>query len=75
MVRAIGIVVAGLPIVPYFLGPQWQYLFWPLPTYWPAKSYWVLDDGGVWWPYVPGGALYHVPLIWMLYRRFVRNLR
>lgn len=75
VVRAIGIVVAGIPIVPYFLGPQWQYLFWPLPTYWPAKAYWVVSDGGVWWLYVLGGALYHVPLIWLLYRRFVRSLR
>lgn len=74
VMRAIGIVVAGLPLVPYFLGPEWQYLFWLVPTFWPAKAYWLLSAGDVWWPYILGGALYHVPLIWLLYRRFVRSL-
>lgn len=74
VIRAMGIVVAGLPLVPYFLGPDWQYPFWLIPTYWPAKAYWLVSTGDTWWPYIVAGALYHVPLIWLLYRRFVRSL-
>lgn len=72
--RAIGIVVAGLPLIPYFLGPEWQYPFWVLPTYWPAKAYWLISTGDVWWPYIVGGVIYQLPLIWLLYRRFIRSL-
>lgn len=75
VMRALGILVAGLPLVPYFLEPLWQYPFWLLPPFWPAKAYWVLSAGGAWWPYLLGGAVYHVPLIWWLYRGFVKNLR
>lgn len=73
-VRAIGIVVAGLPLIPYFLGPEWQYPFWLLPTYWPAKAYWLISTGDPWWPYLVGGVIYHLPLIALLYRRFLRSL-
>lgn len=75
VVRGLGIIVAGLPLIPYFLGPAWQYPFWLLPPYWPAKAYWLLAEGAAWWPYVLGGALYHVPLIWLLYRGFRRTVR
>ncbi|MQA77366.1 MAG: ABC transporter permease [Streptosporangiales bacterium] len=74
VMRALGIVVAGLPLIPYFLGPQWQYPFWLLPPYWPAKTYWLLSTGDTWWPYLLAGIAYHVPLIWLLYRRFLRSL-
>lgn len=75
VMRGLGILFAGLPLVPYFLGEDWQYVFWVLPQYWPAKAYWVISEYGVWWPYLTGGVLLHVPLIWLLYRAFARGLR
>ena len=74
VMRAVGIVVAGLPLVPYFLDAHWQYLFWLVPTYWPARAYWALAEGAASWPFLLAGALYHGPLVWVLYRRFVRSL-
>jgi len=41
VVRALGILVAGLPLVPYFMDTPWQLLFGSIPTYWPAKAFWV----------------------------------
>ncbi|GAB3295222.1 ABC transporter permease [Parasphingorhabdus pacifica] len=70
LIRALGIVVAGLPLVPYFLGTAWQPLFWPIPTYWPAKAFWVAFAGGPVWPYVLVGVGYPLLLAWPLYRRF-----
>ncbi|MQA06264.1 MAG: ABC transporter permease [Streptosporangiales bacterium] len=75
VMRAVGIVVAGLPLIPYFLAPHWQYLFWLLPPYWPAKAYWQLSAGEPWWPHLVGGVIYHVPVVWLLYRQFLRSLR
>lgn len=74
VMRGIGIVLAGLPLMPYFLGPQWQVLFWVLPTYWPAKAYWQLSDGATWWPYLIGGLVVQLPMIHVLVRRFLRSL-
>ncbi|WP_158896091.1 ABC transporter permease [Amycolatopsis anabasis] len=74
VLRGLGILFAGLPLIPYFLGPEWQYPFWLLPQFWPSKTYWLIAEHATWWPYLLGGMLYHLPLIWLLYRRFTRSI-
>nr|WP_042186734.1 ABC transporter permease [Kibdelosporangium sp. MJ126-NF4]CEL17507.1 D-alanyl-D-alanine carboxypeptidase [Kibdelosporangium sp. MJ126-NF4]CTQ91266.1 D-alanyl-D-alanine carboxypeptidase (EC 3.4.16.4) [Kibdelosporangium sp. MJ126-NF4] len=71
-IRALGIVVAGLPLLPAFIDSDWQLAFGILPTYWPAQAFLALSDGATWWPYLLGGAAYHAVLVWPLYRRFIR---
>ncbi|SHG95613.1 ABC transporter permease [Streptoalloteichus hindustanus] len=75
VVRGLGIVVAGLPLIPYFLDSDWQLLFGLTPTYWPSKAYWVADQGGAWWPYLLAGVVYNGLLIWALFRRFEKRIR
>ncbi|MGP4020695.1 ABC transporter permease [Saccharopolyspora sp. 5N708] len=72
VIRALGVLIAGVPLVPYFLDSGWQWLFGLLPTYWPAKMFWVVYDGGTWWPYFAIGVVYHAALARLLYRRFQR---
>lgn len=74
VIRALGIVVAGLPLIPFFLDTPWQWLFGIIPTYWPAKLFWTAFDGGVWWPFLVVGLTYHAILTVPLYRRFDRTL-
>jgi fluoroquinolone transport system permease protein len=69
IIRALGLLLAGVPLVPYFLAPQWQWLFGIVPTYWPSKMFWVVYDGGSWWPYLLIGLAYNALLAWPLYRR------
>ncbi|CAM3824565.1 ABC transporter permease [Kibdelosporangium persicum] len=71
-IRALGIVVAGLPLLPAFIDSNWQLAFGVLPTYWPAQAFLTASDGGTWWPYLIGGIAYHALVVWPLYRRFIR---
>ncbi|APU15358.1 MULTISPECIES: ABC transporter permease [Actinoalloteichus] len=71
--RALGIVVAGLPLLPPFLDSSWSILFGVVPTYWPAQAFLAAGDGASWWPYLAGGVLYHAVVLWPLYRRFTRT--
>ena len=71
-IRALGIVVAGLPLLPAFIDSDWQLAFGLLPTYWPAQAFLAASDNGTWWPYLLGGIAYHALLTWPLYRRFIR---
>jgi hypothetical protein len=54
MVRALGIVIAGLPLIPWFIESPWHLAFGVLPPYWAAKAFWVASAGGTWWPYLFG---------------------
>jgi fluoroquinolone transport system permease protein len=72
-IRALGIVVAGLPLLPAFIDSDWQLAFGLLPTYWPAQAFLTASDGGIWWPYVLAGTAYHALLVWPLYRKFTRT--
>jgi fluoroquinolone transport system permease protein len=71
MVRALGILIAGLPCLPWFVDSAWNLAFGVLPPYWAAKAFWVADAGGVWWPYLLGGVFYNLAIAWPLFRRFV----
>jgi fluoroquinolone transport system permease protein len=70
VVRLLGIVIAGLPCLPWFVDSGWNLAFGILPPYWPAKAFWVASAHGVWWPYLLVGAAYNVAVAWPLYRRF-----
>ncbi|RDH75224.1 ABC transporter permease [Mycolicibacterium moriokaense] len=70
MVRGIGMLIAGLPCLPWFIDSAWNLAFGVLPPYWPAKAFWVASAHGTWWPYVAVGAVYNVALAWLLFRRF-----
>ena len=51
MVRALGMLIAGLPCLPWFIDSAWNLAFGVLPPYWAAKAFWVASDHGNWWPY------------------------
>lgn len=70
MVRLLGILIAGLPCLPWFVDSAWNLAFGALPPYWAAKAFWVASDHGTWWPYLVAGVVYNLALIWPLLRRF-----
>lgn len=70
MVRLLGLLIAGLPCLPWFIDSAWNLAFGVLPPYWAAKAFWVASDHGTWWPYLVGGVIYNLALIWPLLRRF-----
>lgn len=71
MVRALGMLIAGLPCLPWFIDSAWNLAFGVLPPYWAAKAFWVASAHGTWWPYVIAGVIYNVVIAWPLFRRFV----
>ena len=71
MVRVLGILIAGLPCLPWFVDSAWNLAFGVLPPYWAAKAFWVANDHGTWWPYLLGGIVYNLAVAWPLFRRFV----
>ncbi|MEZ0366996.1 ABC transporter permease [Mycobacterium sp. pUA109] len=70
--RALGMLIAGLPCVPWFIDSGWNLVFGVLPPYWAAKAFWVASEHGTWWPYLLGGVGYNVALAVPLFRRFLR---
>ena len=70
-VRALGMLIAGLPCLPWFIDSGWNLSFGLLPPYWAAKAFWVASAHGVWWPYVFGGVVYNLVVGWLLLRRFL----
>lgn len=71
MVRLLGMVIAGLPCLPWFVDSAWNLAFGVLPPYWAAKAFWVASADGTWWPYVLGGLVYNVAIAVPLLRRFL----
>ena len=71
MIRALGMLIAGLPCLPWFIDSAWNLAFGVLPPYWAAKAFWVASDHGTWWPYVVVGVGYNVAVAWPLFRRFL----
>jgi fluoroquinolone transport system permease protein len=71
MVRALGMLIAGLPCLPWFIDSAWNLAFGVLPPYWAAKAFWVASDHGTWWPYLLVGVVYNPAVAWPLFRRFV----
>jgi fluoroquinolone transport system permease protein len=71
MVRLLGIVIAGLPCLPWFVDSAWNLAFGLLPPYWAAKAFWVASAHGIWWPYVFVGVIYNLAVAWPLLRRFI----
>ena len=71
MIRALGMLIAGLPCLPWFIDSPWNLAFGVLPPYWAAKAFWVASVHGTWWPYLVGGLLYNVAIAWPLFRRFL----
>jgi fluoroquinolone transport system permease protein len=69
MVRALGMLTAGLPCLPWFIDSAWNLTFAVLPPYWAAKAFWVASDHGTWWPYVAGGMAYNLAIALLLLRR------
>jgi fluoroquinolone transport system permease protein len=70
-VRALGMLIAGLPCLPWFIDSSWNLAFGVLPPYWAAKAFWVASEHGTWWPYLLGGVIYNVAFAWPLLRRFL----
>ncbi len=71
MVRVLGMLIAGLPCLPWFIDSAWSLTFGVLPPYWAAKAFWIASAHGTWWPYLLGGVIYNLTLAWPLFRRFV----
>ncbi len=73
VMRAVGMLLFGLPLIPWWLDSPWQLLFGLLPTYWPAKAYWLAAEGATYWPYILGGIAYNSLLAYVLLRRLARS--
>lgn len=71
MVRALGMLIAGLPCLPWFIDAPWDLAFGVLPPFWAAKAFWVASEHGTWWPYLLAGAIYNLAIAVPLFRRFV----
>lgn len=71
MVRALGMLIAGLPCLPWFIDSAWNLAFGVLPPYWAAKAFWVATGHGMWWPYLLVGGIYNVAVAVPLLRRFM----
>lgn len=71
MVRALGMLIAGLPCLPWFIDSAWNLAFGVLPPYWAAKAFWVASAHGTWWPYLLGGVVYNLAVAWPLLNRFL----
>ena len=71
MVRALGMLIAGLPCMPWFIDSAWNLAFGVLPPFWAAKAFWVASDHGIWWPYIVVGVVYNLAIAWLLFRRFL----
>ncbi len=71
MLRLLGLVIAGLPCLAWFVDSPWNLAFGLLPPYWPAKAFWVANDHGMWWPYLLGGIVFSATVAWPLLRRFI----
>ncbi|OBI62800.1 fluoroquinolone transporter permease [Mycolicibacterium fortuitum] len=71
MLRALGMLIAGLPCLPWFIDSPWSLAFGVLPPYWAAKAFWVASAHGTWWPYLVGGVIYNLVIAWLLFRRFL----
>jgi len=71
MVRALGMLIAGLPCLGWFVDSAWNLAFGVLPPYWAAKAFWVANDQGIWWPYALVGVLYNLAVAYPLFRRFL----
>ena len=69
-VRGLGMLIAGLPCLPWFIDSAWGLAFGLLPPYWAAKAFWVANEDGTWWPYLVAGVVYNVAIAWPLFRRF-----
>ncbi|MCB0925284.1 MAG: ABC transporter permease [Mycobacterium sp.] len=70
MVRALGMLIAGLPSLAWFVDSGWNLAFGVLPPYWAAKAFWVAAAHGTWWPYLLVGVVYNLGVGWLLFRRF-----
>lgn len=70
-VRGLGMLIAGLPCLPWFIDSGWNLAFGLLPPYWAAKAFWVASNHGAWWPYLVAGAGYNIAVAWPLFRRFM----
>jgi fluoroquinolone transport system permease protein len=75
MIRALGMLIAGLPCLPWFIDSAWNLAFGVLPPYWAAKAFWVASDHDVWWPYLVVGVVYNLIMAWLLFRRFLAKSR
>ncbi|SKV66843.1 Fluoroquinolones export permease protein Rv2686c/MT2760 [Mycobacteroides abscessus subsp. massiliense] len=75
MLRALGMLIAGLPCLPWFIDSAWNLAFGVLPPYWAAKAFWVASAHGTWWPYLVGGFIYNAAIAWPLFTRFLAKSR
>jgi fluoroquinolone transport system permease protein len=75
MIRALGMLIAGLPCLPWFIDSAWNLAFGVLPPYWAAKAFWVASDHGIWWPYLVVGVVYNLIIAWLLLQRFLAKSR
>ncbi|WP_373693012.1 ABC transporter permease [[Mycobacterium] holstebronense] len=69
--RGLGMLIAGLPCLPWFIDSDWNLAFGVLPPYWAVKAFWVAGNHGMWWPYLLGGVVYNLAVAIPLYRRFI----
>ncbi|GAA4920067.1 fluoroquinolone transport system permease protein [Stackebrandtia albiflava] len=69
VIRALGLVIFMLPLIPWFVDSPWSWAFGVLPSFWPAKATWAAMAGDDFWPAVIIGAVYNGLLVAVLIRR------
>lgn len=73
VVRALGLMVFMLPLIPWFIDSPSAWWFGLLPSFWPAKATWLSMTGQNHWPTILIGMLYSVALCCWLLRRFTKR--
>ncbi|CAM3425256.1 ABC transporter permease [Stackebrandtia soli] len=69
VIRALGLVIFMLPLIPWFIESPWSWAFGLLPSFWPAKATWMAMAGENFWPVAMVGAVYNGLLVALLIRR------
>jgi len=62
------------PLGAFFIAGAWSCSFMIFPAYWPLKAFWNLAAGKPYWWLIVTGIIYHLVILFPLYRRFVRRL-
>lgn len=69
VIRALGLVVFMVPLIPWFVESPWSWAFGVLPSFWPAKATWMAMAGENFWPVAGIGGIYSGVLAVLLIRR------
>ena len=59
-----------VPLIAWFIGEPWQFLFGLFPPYWAAKAAWSVMEGDPWLIYLLPGIIIYAVVLYLLVVRF-----